>query len=74
MPHRGARIPQAVAWQDGKMVEIIRKINEITHRLEEYHKHSNDPYTYFPEEVDAVRNLKMHAAEDIEFLLNEIKK
>ena len=70
----GALPPPGAAWQMGKTAEFITRINAIGLRLEEYHKHLNDPYTFYPDEVDAVRELKTHAAEDIEFLLGEIRK
>ena len=45
------------------------RIAEIHKRVQEYHEHKNDPYAYYPEEIDAVRELKSHALKDIEFLL-----
>lgn len=50
------------------------RIVEIQKRVEEYHKHKNDPYAYYPEEIDAVRELKAHALEDIEFLLAQLNQ
>ncbi len=44
-------------------IKIIRK------RLDNYNKHQNDPYAYFPGEINEVRTLLHHAPEDIEFLL-----
>jgi|GEM_PF-2291301 len=49
------------------------KIAEIRKRVKEYHKHKNDPYAYFREEITAVRELYSHAVEDIEFLLAQLK-
>ena len=51
-----------------------QRIEEIRKRLEEYKKHEGDPYAYYPEEIRAVRELKTHAPEDIEFLLNEVRR
>lgn len=51
-----------------------KRIEEIRKRLEEYHKHKNDPYAFYHEEIKAVRELKSHAPEDIEFLLNELRR
>jgi len=51
-----------------------QRIEEIRKRLEEYKTHKNDPYAYYPEEIKAVRELKSHAPEDIEFLLNEVRR
>ena len=45
------------------------KVTAIRKRLEEYHRHKNDSYSFFPEEIDAVRGLKDKAPEDIKFLL-----
>lgn len=70
--HYGARPPQGAEWQMGKSATTIHGIKMIVNRLEEYKKHCNDPYAYYPEEIDAIRELKQHAAEDIEFLLNII--
>lgn len=52
-----------------KLTKLQVRINEIHKRIKEYHKHKNDPYAYYPEEIDAVRNVKAHAVKDIEFLL-----
>lgn len=49
-----------------------QRVKEIRKRLEEYHAHKNDPYTYFTEEIEAVSNMKSHAVEDIEFLLEHL--
>ena len=49
------------------------KIEKIRKRLEEYHKHKNDPYAYFEGEIEAVKELMHHAPEDIEFLLDIVK-
>ncbi len=68
----GALAPPGAFWQMGKSTATIHEVQTITNRLERYKKHCNDPYTYHPEEIDAIRELKEHAAEDIEFLLNEI--
>jgi hypothetical protein len=54
--------------------KIKQRIEEIRKRLEEYQRHKNDPYAYYPEEIKAVREIRDHAAEDIEFLLNEVKR
>ena len=55
-----------------KKTKLQARIDEIHNRVQEYHKHENDPcadYPDYPEEVDAVRELKSHALKDIEFLL-----
>ena len=52
-----------------KKTKLQARIAEIHKRVQEYHKHKNDPYPYYPEEIDAVRKLKSHALKDIEFLL-----
>lgn len=70
--HYGAKPPQGASWQMGKSAVTIQKIYVITNRLDEYIMHCNDAYVYNPEEIDAVRELKMHAAEDLEFLLTII--
>ncbi len=49
-------------------------LEEIRKRLEEYKEHCNDPYAYDRGEIKAVRELRSHAPEDIEFLLNEITR
>ena len=51
-----------------------QRIEEIQKRLNEYKIHKNDPYAYYPEEIKAVREMRDHAAEDIEFLLNELRR
>lgn len=51
-----------------------KRIEEIQKRLEEYHKHKNDPYFYDYAEIKAIREWLNHAPEDIEFLLNELKR
>ena len=51
---------------------VKSRIAEIGKGVEEYHKHRNDQYAYYPEEIDAVRELKSHALEDIEFLLSKL--
>ena len=56
------------------MVETQTKIDAICKRVEEYHKHKNDPYAYYPEEIYAVRELQSHAVEDIEFLLDQLNQ
>lgn len=48
------------------------KIAEIQKRFSEYRKHKNDAYAYFPEEIEAIREFKAHAFEDIEFLLSQL--
>lgn len=45
------------------------RVDEIRQRLDEYHKHDNDPYAYSPDEIEAIRELKAHAPEDLAFLL-----
>lgn len=50
--------------------EAVQKHKEIKNRLEEYKKHKNDLYSYYPEEIKAVRELRDNASEDIEFLLD----
>lgn len=50
------------------------RITEIQKRVKEYHKHKNDPYIYYPGEIDAIRELESHALEDIEFLLAQLTK
>ena len=51
---------------------IQSKIAEIQKRIQEYHEHKNDSYAYYVEEIDAVREIRIHAVEDIEFLLAQI--
>lgn len=51
-----------------------QKIEEIRKRLKEYRKHQNDPYAYFQGEIKEVEELLRHAPEDIEFLLNELRR
>ncbi len=51
-----------------------QKIEEIRKRLEEYHKHKNDPHAYFSAEIKETRTFFDNAPEDIEFLLNEVKR
>jgi hypothetical protein len=48
------------------------RIDAIRKRVDEYHKHKNDPYTYYPEEIKAVREVRFHAIKDIEFLLAQL--
>lgn len=50
------------------------RITEIQKRIRDYHEHKNDPYVYYQEEIDAVRELKIHALEDIEFLLTQLSQ
>ena len=50
------------------------RIAKIRKRVEEYYKHRNDHYVYYPEEIDAVRELKSHALKDIEFLLSQLNQ
>jgi len=52
-----------------KKTKLQARIAEIRKRVQGYHKHENDPYPYYPEEIDAVRKLISHALKDIEFLL-----
>ncbi len=47
-------------------VEMVRRA------VEEYDKHENDPYAYYQEEIDAVRNLRLNAREFIGFLLKQL--
>lgn len=54
--------------------EALQKHKEIRKRLEEYKKHKNDPYTYYPGEIKEMREFLGHALEDIEFLLNTIDR
>lgn len=49
--------------------KLQARIREIHKRIKEYHKHENDPYVFFPEEINAIREVKDHAIKDIEFLL-----
>ncbi len=51
------------------MTKLQARIKEIHKRVKEYHKHKNDSYSYYPEEIDAVRKMKFNAVKDIEFLL-----
>ena len=51
-----------------------QRIEIIQHRLDEYNAHKNDPYTYYEEEIDAVRELRLNAHKDIKFLLEQLKK
>ncbi len=57
-----------------KTKERLEKIAEIRKRLEEYNKHKNDPYAYYPEEIPQVRALLNNAPEDIKFLLSEFDR
>lgn len=52
--------------------ESQTRIDAIRKRVDEYHKHKNDPYAYYLREIDAVRGLESHALEDIEFLLAQL--
>ena len=54
--------------------DVQVKVKEIRERLNEYHEHKNDPYAYDIEEIEAVRELKSHATEDIKFLLAQLDK
>ena len=54
------------------MSEREVRLEEIRKRLREYKAHSNDAYAYFPEEIEAVRELRSNASSDIEFLLEKI--
>ena len=49
--------------------EIQARINEIKKRLAEYFEHLNDPYAFDIDEIDQIRNFKLLAPEDINFLL-----
>jgi hypothetical protein len=53
---------------------VESRIAEIHKRVEEYHKHENDSYSYYPEEISAVQELKSHALEDIEFILAQLNQ
>jgi len=54
--------------KEKERLEVIRK------RLEAYKEHCNDAYAYFEEEIEAVRELRYHAPEDIEFLLKKVDR
>ncbi|MFA6525981.1 MAG: hypothetical protein WCT26_01025 [Candidatus Buchananbacteria bacterium] len=64
---------RAAEYQKHKMEDQLR-IEQIRERVAEYREHENDPYAYDRCEIDAVRELYLHAAEDIEFLLKELLK
>ena len=49
-------------------ISTLSRTAEIQNRLNEYRKHKDDPYAYSDGEIDAVRELREHAARDIEFL------
>jgi len=51
-----------------------QRIEEIRKSIKEYHQHKNDRYAYDPDEIDAVREVRAHAVENIEFLLAVIDK
>jgi hypothetical protein len=67
----GALPPEGAIWQMGKSAGTIRKVLEISARLKMYKEHCDDDYAYHPEEIEEVRDMKAHAAKDIEFLLKE---
>lgn len=52
------------------MTNNQNRLAEIKNRLKEYKQHKNDPYSYYPREIEAVCELEDNAANDIEFLLN----
>ena len=52
-----------------KAEERDTKLKEIRKAVKEYDKHENDPYAYYYEEIDAVRNIRQKAREYIGFLL-----
>ena len=56
------------------MSDRNQRVEEIRERLAEYKKHRNDPYSYYAEEIEAVREMRYRAAEDIEFLLEEFDR
>lgn len=56
-------------WEIAMTTKLQARISEIHKRIKEYHKHKNDPYAFYPGEIDAVREVGTHAVKDIEFLL-----
>lgn len=50
------------------------RLKIIHKRLENYQKHTNDPYAYHQTEINEVRTLLHNAPADIEFLLKEIER
>jgi len=60
--------------KEKRQIDPNERIKIIRKRLENYQKHQNDPYAYFQGEIKEVRTLLHHAPEDIEFLLNELKR
>jgi len=49
-------------------LKIIRK------RIKNYRQHEDDPYVFYPSEVDFIRVFLEHAPDDIEFLINKIEE
>jgi hypothetical protein len=54
------------------MPDQKKRVAEIRRRLKEFRKHENDAFAYSEGEIPAVRIMRNHAPEDIEFLLTEI--
>jgi len=50
------------------------KVKQIRKRLAGYHSHKNDPYSYYENEIDAVRELRHKAPEDIQSLLSLVDR
>lgn len=51
-----------------------QRIAQIEERLMQYYEHRNEPYTYDRDEIDAVRELRNHSAEDLRFLLRILER
>ena len=48
------------------------RIAQIRKRFDEYQKHKNDDYAYWPEEIVTTKALLDNAPNDIEFLLEAL--
>lgn len=61
-------------------LQKIRKDNPqerlkiIRQRIKNYRQHEDDPYAFYPGEVDAIRVFLEHAPDDMEFLINKIEE
>lgn len=53
-------------------VSMERELDKIRKRLNDYRKHRNDSFAYYPDEIKEVKELRTHADKDIAFLLDLI--
>lgn len=55
-------------------ISTKQRLEDIRARLAKYDKHHDDPYSFYPGEIPAVRELESNAPADIQFLLQEIEQ